>query len=123
METYVARAYQIACMTREQVEQIHAIENQRLYVLPNWNIQKLLHLPSIKERFRLMDDDTLLAQHHHNLKTKLDEMHLAKTPFGYPSDGNVAATHEFDWKVWDRKGDLPFMGGHRGKKGLLEEAV
>jgi hypothetical protein len=125
VETYVARAYQVGCMTREQIERIHTVENRCRYVLPNWNIQQMINLPEIKDRFCLPDDDMAMANHGRKLKSEIDVLKLTATDYGFPTAGNVDAMHSFDWAIYAKKDVLPFMnaGGFRGKKGRLEETV
>lgn len=126
MDFQVARALQVAMLTESQLNDLHHAERNRGFCLPNWNIQEILKLESIKDHYSIpVDDDNAQMQHNRRVKAQIDEKKLWATGHSeYISELNLDATHSFDWAVWRRRGELDFVyqggnspsGGGRGRR-------
>ena len=113
-----ARAMQISTMEQWQVEGLHERENKLEHYLPNWNIQKLFHLRSIKDNYGLPEDD--LTQHidySNRIDSEIDRIGARKMTEG--AETSLEWLHAFDWAILYSK---PLICWYHSKKsgGLLQ---
>lgn len=133
MDFYVGRAMQIAGMSLQQIDDLHAIERERGYCLPNWNIQEVFHLTPIRTHWCIPDDGALQEIHaarvRQNLlsqKVAIDEseervnndgqkMVIHLKPWEAVTTGRVESVHRYDARVHDAvstgKISFAFEGG------------
>lgn len=126
MDFFIARSMQIAGMEITQINDLHDIERKRGYCLPNWNIQTIFHLPTIKDRWMVPEDG--MVAHAQRLRGDLlsqqiarddsfmgvnndgQEMKIVLRPWEALTTGRVEAVHAFDASVFDavQEGRLSF---------------
>lgn len=145
MDFFVARAMQIACLDRFQLERLHEAEKRRGYCFQNADIQTVFHLPTIKEFWCLPDDEAGQQAHAGRIKTLLlgEKVALSESFDGVDegqshtrkvvlpawdaiSTGRVPSTHRFDRLVQDAKDsgkiDFAYAGGNQGGSRLRDRA-
>jgi len=117
MKSYVVRAIQISYMEKEAIQRLQDIENERKYIIPNWNIQKFLMIPSIKERYQIPEDNEAQAIHSSRIEKELLQKEITKTGFYYESD--VEWVHAFDWSVFRNAHKIvwDYVGQVKSKRG------
>lgn len=129
---FVHRAMQIACMTDQQISDIHQIENKRGYAIPNWNIQELFGLPEIKTHVDLPDDPAALSSHVSRIKydlllQKIADVQEGAKPWESIATGNIENTHKFDWNVYNAKEskqiNFLYQGSTGKKRGGLRSRI
>lgn len=125
MKTYLGRAMQVSYLTQEQLEKLQTREKIRGYLIPNWNIQSVFGIPSIKERYGIPDNNENQIQHNNRIDKELQAKGFLKTGEFY-EDG-LDWNHAFDWAVFKRAHEIvwDYSGGKSkyGKKilGSIEE--
>jgi len=133
IKEWVARSMQIACIANERLiaglnptevlERLHKREIKLKHLIPNYNIQEILHIKSIKYLHEIPDDD-LEAQERHQKRVEGDLIAA-----GIKFDRNIKDDmdyiddiHSLDWHVFKNhdKINWKFQGGSSGKKsGIL----
>ena len=63
MRDHVQRAMQISTLELDQLSKVHEIENRLRYLLPNWEIQERFGLPTLKDRYGILDDQENQTNH------------------------------------------------------------
>lgn len=122
MKNFVARAIQVSYLTTDQLKKVQELENKKLYIMPNWNIQQLLGIPGIKERYGLPHEDEFLASHNIRIESALKTKF--KSYFMGQEFGGVDWTHEFDWTVHNQPGKMIWeYSGGGGNKGRLKTQI
>jgi hypothetical protein len=119
MKGFVARTQLVSYLTREQLEKVQAREKIRGYIIPNWNIQEVFGLPTIKEKYGLPDDNEALARNNTRIEAELKNKGFMSTGEYY--EGNLEWMHAFDWNVFNRSGEIIWesTGGRHGKGNLV----
>lgn len=120
MKRYAVRALQILTMSDDQLERIHRLEEVTHYILPNWNIQEIMGLSSIKEYFNFPYDVEDLAKQ----MVKVQDFILSKDlvpheQLGFVETGNVSYTHDYDRKIIERRNDFDFSSMENAVKSRL----
>lgn len=93
---------QIAGMEQDQIEALQKIERERGYLMPNWNIQQLFHIPTVKEKWGIPDKEDLLFVHHQRIEKEIARLELTKAvDFGSEGFEVMAWTHSFDWAIFN----------------------
>ena len=114
-----ARAIQISTMEPWQLEQLHTKENKIGYYLPNWNIQKLLHLKSIKETYGIPDDDLFAHSDYSNrIEGEIDTAGFLSMTEG--AETSLEWLHAYDWAVINNKEKINWEYSKGKKGGLLQ---
>jgi len=123
MEFFVSRAMQIAQMSQEEIERLHLTENKRGYYIPNWNIQEMLGLPAIKDRFHIPENEQALQQHAERIRARIKELGLLNIEGdGLVCSTNTDKTHVFDNLIFKHRDRIDFdYQGSRGSKKLLQQ--
>lgn len=119
MDFFVARSMQIAGMEILQINDLHDRERKCGYCLPNWNIQSLFHLPSVRDRWMIPDDAGAQAEHAQRIRTRLLSDRIARgdsyeavekggmkktivlAPWENVTVGRMESVHLFDAMVYD----------------------
>ena len=129
IKDWVARSMQIACIANkglimgqtpeEILKKLHKRERLLNLIIPNWNIQDILHLGTIKEDHGIPEDD-LEAQELHQKRVERDLIHQG-IDFARHTKDNwdfIDDMHCLDWIVFKGvdKIDWQYMGS-KGKKG------
>lgn len=119
MKDWVARAMQVSYLTREQLEKVHDREKIRGYLIPNWNIQEVLALQTIKEKYYIPEDNELLIRHNARIEAELKSKGFLK--FDEYKESDLDWMHTFDWNVFNRSGEImwEFAGSSKSKSGIL----
>jgi hypothetical protein len=116
MDNWLARAMQVACLEREQIEKVQTLEMVAFHIIPNWNIQNILKIPSIKDRCGIPDSEDGQGRHAARVKKDL-------TAKGWKGPGeitDIGEMHEFDWTVFNNAGQI--VWDHSGgRKSLLAQ--
>ena len=124
MDDYVARAFQIACLNENDVQRIHAVEARTNELLTNWNIQEMLGVGSIKDKFNIPEDAELQSRHARRVKAEIDGGSYTKGMLGFPSASNLPAMHDYDYEIYRTKDTLPFeFTGRSGRGKSLAESI
>ena len=119
MKNYVARAIQVSVMENDQLESVHRLELNKGYLIPNWNIQYLFQLPTVKEKYFILEDDNEAHfKYGARIEKELKEKGFLGTGIFYELD--IDWIHSFDWNVYNGKNQLlwEYQGSH-GEKGIL----
>jgi hypothetical protein len=119
MDFYLSRAMQIAGMDIGPINDLHDRERERGYCLPNWNVQMLFHLPTIRERWCIPDDEAAQSAHANRVRGQLLSLKIARNeqkqvvnnegneitevlkPWEAVTTGNIDFAHEYDARVYD----------------------
>lgn len=117
MKSYVGRAIQISYMEKEAIQKLQEIENEKKYIIPNWNIQSIFMIPSIKERYKIPEENDAQAIHSTRIEKELLQKEIVKTGFFYESD--VDWMHAFDWSVFKNAHKIvwDYVGQVKNKRG------
>lgn len=107
IEFWVARAMQMAYLDEKQVERIHVVENRCTHPLANFNIQSILKIPTIKERWGIPTEKEPQALHADRIRMELVSKGFQKSE----SDGRLEALdldaiHALDWTVLARGSEI-----------------
>ena len=97
MKNFVARAIQVSCLMRNQLEQIQVTERRLGHLIANWNIQELFNLLSTREIYRIPDNPEAQANHSIRIEKHLKEKGLCKTE----EENGLEWYHSFDWNVFN----------------------
>lgn len=117
MKNSTARAMQIVCLMGEQIEQLHELEKNRGYLIPNWNIQSLFGLPTIKDRFRIPFDDAAQSNHAMRIESEINKNGFYNVELSHIENNmNLDWTHAFDWTIFNNQGKISwdYVGGRTG---------
>ena len=107
MKRFASRALQIMEMSQDQMERLHGLEVVTNYVIPNWNIQALFNLSTIKEFVSLSEDTESQVAYMIKITNMLKEKNFIKFEEEVSVDGgNVEVTHSFDRMVMMRKEEM-----------------
>jgi hypothetical protein len=108
MKNYVARALQISIMSKDQIESLHSMENSIGYLLPNWNIQQLYSLPTIKESYQIPEKEEVFNIHGSRIESELKNKGLiaVETSDATQLNSDVSWTNSFDWNVHNKKSEI-----------------
>lgn len=123
MDFYVARAVQIAALDPTMLEDLHEKEKIHGMCMMNWEIQERFGLPKLKEHWGIPADDlTGQAAYMSRVKEKIRQLKLWKTEAeGFPSEGDLEATHAYDWTILNRAQEVDFYYERRTKSRLREQ--
>ena len=103
---WIGRAIQVAMLNENQLTELQRRENERGYLIPNWNIQTLFGLKTIKENANLNDDDQEgLFRYLARIQSEIEQMGLKGSKF----DENTFYfdwCHKFDWNVMNSKENI-----------------
>lgn len=107
IEFWVARAMQMAYLDEEQVNRIHAVEKRCTHPLANFNIQSILKVPTMRERWNIPPEKELQAPHADRIRRQMIEKGFARIE----SDGRLEALdldaiHALDWTVQQRGSEI-----------------
>ena len=119
---FVARAMQISLLQELELNLLHSCELKHGYLLPNENIQELLHLPTIKEKYGIpKDNDEAQREHQERIEKELKTNKLIYPREKY--DSLLEWQHAMDWGILKNKSKIiwEFFGGFRGRKSILSE--
>lgn len=121
---HVVRALQVSYLTKEELQNLQAREKIRLYLIPNWNIQECLKIPSIKERYGIpFGNDEAQNQYHTRIEKEIYNLGLFKV--AVESDTDLDYVHQLDWNIFHNKEKINWdysRGGSRERfKKLAEE--
>lgn len=119
MKTEIARAMQVACLTRDELEKVHARERVRGYLIPNWNIQKVLKIRTIKEIMCIPDNPEALASHRERIENELysnEYLKVALDNKGNMVQQDVPWQHSVDFMVLNNPKKINFA--YMGKKSI-----
>jgi len=110
MKNFVARAMQISCMDKIQINELHEIESKRLHCLPNWNIQTLFGLGSLKDLLGIPYDETAQAVHSQRLDNEITKAGYTKIEMSEETMilDSYKWTHAFDLVVHRNHMDINF---------------
>lgn len=121
IKEWVARAMQIACIEDEEIiQKLHKRERLLNMTIPNYGIQEVLRIPTIKEKHGIPKDD-LEAQEFHQERIERELIEKGIRFDRHPKENcdYVDDMHSMDWKVFKNK-DLikwEYSGGGNGKRG------
>ena len=114
-----ARAMQISTMEQWQIEQLHERENRIGYYIPNWNIQNLFHLHSIKDNYGVPEDDLgQQADYNNRIDSEIDRIGARKMTEG--AETHLEWLHAFDWAILNSKELLDWYHSKGKSGGLLQ---
>lgn len=116
MKDFVARAMQVACLDQYQLEKLHKAEQTKGYCFPNWNIQRLFGLKSIKDCLGIPIDEGTHLAHAQRLENELLDAGYTKiemTPETMIMDA-WRWTHAFDLVVQRNPKGIDF--NYRGQR-------
>lgn len=114
MKSTTARAIQIAALERDQLDTLHTIEKRCGHILPNWNIQEIFHLPNLKDKWKIPDDEISQKNHNDRIEMEIASKRLFFTP-EEPQD-KVDFWHSFDWNVTSRRNEIVWECGTVGRR-------
>ena len=118
IKTTTARAMQISTMEKWQIEQLHELEAKRGYILPNWNIQALFHMDTVKDIYGLRDDDLEgQAAYNDNIDKEIERVGIKQMIEGAET-GNEWF-HAFDWAVLAKRAEISWDYAQNKKGGIL----
>lgn len=119
MKAFLSRAMQIALLEKKQLEDLHRLETRSRYAIPNWNIQSLFYLPTIKEKCGIPNDDEAQARHSERIEKELFEKNFLRRDERHGCD--VESYHEFDWIVFNRRNEIVWdYSGPQARSGMLK---
>lgn len=118
MEFSVARAMQMSYLTMNEIERIHEVEKRCGYCLPNWNVQKILCIPSIKEKYGIPDEDDG-AQERHTKRIRNEIYKLLSEEGTSVTQLSPEDTHGFDWIIHDKGPEMIWEYVGRNTKSRL----
>lgn len=107
----IKRAIQISALNPYQLERLHELETKTNYLLPNWNIQEIFGLDSLKYTYNVGTDTC--ADYCREIEQQLKEKGIDK--MAEPSDGWLAYSHALDWAIFNNKEIINW--DKRGKSG------
>ncbi len=143
IKEWVARAMQISCivnggvicasvngkmvnLTPEEVLlKLHKRERILNFNIPNWNIQEILHIQSIKELHEIPKDD-LEAQEKHQERVEKDLIAAGIKFNRYTKDNMdyMDDMHSLDWMVFKNHGKINWhYSGSKGKRGGIMQRL
>ena len=100
MKSYVARAIQISCLTQDQLDRLHERERLCKFLIPNWNIQDLFNLGTLKDKYNHPSEYELLLQHGARIEKELKDKGFLKV--GSYHEDSMDWMHAVDKKVVER---------------------
>lgn len=71
MDTYVSRAMMISCLDGLQLAKLHLKEDEKKELLANFEIQRCLGLPTIRDRWAIPEDAAIQEAHAARLRSEL----------------------------------------------------
>ena len=113
----ISRAMQVACLEEDQLERLHKLENRVNYCIPNWNIQTLFNIPSIKDEHEITNDPHLQEKHTMRIKKALMALDLIGEYDIAPSlELGLEPIHDMDKNILSNKAKViweysPSAGG------------
>lgn len=121
---HVARAMQVSCLSKDQLKKLQERENERKYLIANWNIQQLFKIQSIKDICNIPFDDEAQARHQARIEKDLYQAKLFITGEQYDTD--LEWVHAFDWNIFNNRNkinwDYSSGGARKGLKRRLDDA-
>lgn len=105
MKTSIARAMQISCLEKDQIERLHSTEKRLGYILQNWNIQRIFGIGTIKDKYNLPSDNELLSAHNDRVEAELKSKFVLED---LDFRASVEWFHGFDWHIQNRLGEIIF---------------
>lgn len=124
IKDWVARAMQISCLEGvSDIKRLHSTENSRGYVLPPGNLQEVLHLPNIKEIYRIPYQELDAHEKHAariEQEIKASDLHI---PY-LANETHLEWTHRFDWMIFDHKALIKWeYDGERRRGRILAQLM
>lgn len=104
MEFWLARAMQMSYLDESQIQRIQLTEKNIKpwpHCIANGNIQEILQVPPIRQRWGIPDDAESQAKHAQRIEMELKRINIAETPYGRPGEVNYEATHSMDLAVFN----------------------
>lgn len=124
MELYVVRALDVVRLTLDQLQRLQALEEQKGYVIPSWNLRNIFSLPSLKDFYKIPDKPESLEKYKEKIKLMLKEKNLLLVEGDDSVFTNaITAMHSFDWGIWHKKHELEFHYGTLTKDRNLNDSV
>lgn len=117
---YIARAMMIAMLESDQIRKIQERERARGYLIPNCNIQELLGLSTIRERFGVPEEPESQISHNQRIEFEIDRLALRKTEL---YEDHLQWTHMFDWNVYNEKGKIVWSYSGASRKGFIKNLI
>lgn len=118
---HVARAMQVSYLTEPQLRALQEREKMRGYAIPNWNIQDLFHIDSIKDKYGIPNDDEAQLKHQTRVEKEMWDHKMFMVEDRESTE--LEYIHQLDWNVFHKK-DLvnwDYQGRSRRGKKLSEE--
>lgn len=109
----IKRAIQISALNPYQLERLHELENKTNYLLPNWNIQEIFGLDSVKYTYNVNTDTC--QDYCREIEKQIRGIGLEKqvefedTWFNY--------CHAFDWAVMNSRDRIEWKKQGKSGKG------
>lgn len=127
IKDWVARAMQIACIAEENeiqgipaeeiIKKLHRRERILNYTIPNWNIQEILRIRTIKEHHGIPEDD-LEAQETHQVRIERELINAGMRLTRHEDCDSVENIHSLDWMVFKNRDRVDWnYAGSAGKRG------
>jgi len=110
MELYGARALQVSMLTHNQLEELQSREKLQGSYLPNWNVQRLFHLGTIKDKYNIPKEDLgAQADYSERIEEMIKSMGLLSGDGGgFIGSGDLEIIHAFDWRIFNNLNLLNF---------------
>jgi len=110
VEFWLARAMQVAMLTREQIETVHHKERQLGYCLSNWNIQNLTGADPVSKYWGVGSELSAIQRHNDRIRKRIFELKIfSEIPRGGHVEAlDVATTHLFDNIIRLRAEEIDF---------------
>src|SRR3990167_7485827 len=94
MKAWADRAMQISILNEDQIKRLHDLETICGFAIPNWNIQEIFNISTIKETHDIPFDEELLRLHLERIQK---EIRLTKL---LPENGyGLAWVHALDSEI------------------------
>ena len=115
MMTLTARAMQIVLLPENEVHDLHERENKLGHLIPNWNIQEIYHLSTIKAAHHIPDDENAQRKHSDRIEGEIRAQKLLNTENNDQSLSSPERCHSFDWAVRHSSIQWTYAGGRGGR--------
>ena len=116
---FIYRAMQIARLEMDQINHLHEIEKKRGYLLPNWNIQDLFHIPTLKESCGLPDEHETLSKHNRRIESDIKRSGIIAE--NIKGETELHAWHLYDLAVYNSKDNI--LWEYSGKSRRLADSL
>ncbi len=121
IKTYIGRAMMVSMLEEPQLINLQDIEKAKGYLIPNWNIQTMYGLSSIKDRYGIPDDSIEQNSHNKRIMDEIDRLHLKSIDELFPE--GLDWIHAFDWNIMAAKNKIVWDFVGAGKRGNIKDLL